>query len=347
MGSIHGNSLGHGKKDVVAWVAHACGALHAALRTRRSMGPRILAYHRIWNLGDEAAFPYDPELVSASPEEFAWQMRWLRDHMSPVPLATLLESIETGRELPPRAVAVTFDDGHRDNFTHAFPVLRECGVPATVFLSTGYMDAARTFWFDEVAHRLHATRAARVSLPALGRDWALGDVASRRLATHEVLVAMKRVTEELRVQALAELAAATGTGPVSDPASATLTWEQVERMRAGGVTFGSHTVTHPILSRIGEEQLRRELAESRAQLVDRRLGDTDVIAYPVGGEETYDDRVVRVARECGYRMGLAYTSGVSTWPPEDPFRVRRLHVERYTTRARFVAMLAFPEVFAE
>lgn len=347
MGSIHGYTLVPGKKDVVASVAHATGLLHAALRARRGMGPRILAYHRVWDLEDEQRFPYDPELVSGSTREFEWQMRWLRRHMTPVPLAALVESLETKRPLPPRAVAVTFDDGHRDNYTHAFPILRDWGIPATIFLSTGYMDSPRTFWFDEVAYRLYATRLERVSIPALDLVLSLADVASRRVAARDVLVSMKRVSDGVRLEAIEQLAGATGIASVDDSRSAALTWSQVAEMRAGGITFGSHTVSHPILSRIEDAQLREELARSRQALTDRDLGDSNVLAYPVGGTETFDDRVVAQARACGYRMGLAYTSGVALWPPADPFRIPRLHVERYTTRSRFVAMLTVPETFAE
>src|SRR5204862_2764702 len=139
-------------------------------------------------------------------------------------------------------------------------------------------------------YRLHRTERARVSLRSVGAELALGDVASRRAATARLLDVLKRVPEAKRLEALAELAAATGIAQVDDPRSAALTWKEVAEMRAGGIAFGSHTVTHPILSRVDEPQLRRELGDSRQELVRRDLGDTDVLAYPVGGEEAYDER---------------------------------------------------------
>lgn len=119
-------------------------------------------------------------------------------------------------------------------------------------------------------------------------------------------------------------------------------------MRASGlVTFGSHSATHPVLSQMNESQIRSELERSRAELVKRNLGGADILSYPVGGDESYDDRVVRIACECGYRLEITYTPGVSKFPFEDPFRFRRRPVERYTTRARFAAMLVLPEVFPQ
>ena len=338
--------LGRGKKDAAAWAAHAAGALHLALRARGTLAPRILAYHRVWDIGDESRFPWDPELVSCGVEEFAWQMRWIARHMDPVPLAELLDAQEGRGRLPQRAVVVTFDDGHRDNYTHAFPVLRETGVPATVFLSTDYMDSGRTFWFDRVAHQFHATVQAHVTLPSLGLSFALAGTETRRRAADETLAAMKQVPEAVRLAALDELQEAAGVADGA-PGSGALSWTEVADMRTSGlVAFGSHTASHPVLSRLDEARIRAELGRSRAELVTRDLGDADVLAYPVGGDEAYDERVVRIARECGYRLGISYTPGVSRFPFEDAFRVRRLHVERYTTRARFAAMLALPEVFA-
>jgi len=313
---------------------------------RGRLAPRILAYHRVWDIGDEARFPWDPELVSCSLQEFSWQMRWVARHMHPVPLDALLQALNGRGRLPDRAVSVTFDDGHHDNFTHAFPVLRETGVPATIFLSTGYMDSRRTFWFDLVAHQLQVTDRPVVAIRTLGLEFALAGRESRRRAVTETLAAMKLVPEAIRLAALDELHSASGVGDGAEGSGA-LSWRQIAEMRASGlVTFGSHTVTHPILSQLDESQIRAELLQSRSALLERALGDTDILAYPVGGREAYDERVVRIARECGYRLGLSYTPGVSPFPFQDPFSVSRLHVERYTTRSRFAAMLALPEVFA-
>jgi peptidoglycan/xylan/chitin deacetylase (PgdA/CDA1 family) len=341
-------ALGSGKKDALAWLfavtrVSTLGAHLAA----RSGTLSVLAYHRVFDVGQDEDFPYDRELVSASVAEFAWQMETLRRHFRPLHLGEALRLLEENRPLPPRAVAVTFDDGHRDNYTNAFPVLRKAGVPATVFLSTGYMDQKGTFWFDEVAFRLHRTPRREMEVPALGLRLALGTPAQRRQATDDVLARLKAVPNADRLAALRELAHESGVdGMEADARSRPLTWEQVREMRDGGVEFGSHTVSHPILSRLGDEELRMELRSSKEEL-EKQLGRrVECLAYPVGGETAYDERVVEMARACGYRMALTYVPGVNPWPPGDRYRLRRLHVERYTTRARFTGMLAFPSLFA-
>ena len=338
-------ALGRGRRDAFAWLLGV---------TRLSVlgagwGPgtlSILAYHRVFDIEREQDFPYDPDLVSASVADFTWQMETLHRHFRPLHLAEALRRLDERIPLPPRAVAVTFDDGHRDNYTHAFPVLRRLGVPATIFLSTGYMDRKETFWFDDVAYRLQRASRDAIELRSLGLRLVLGDAARRRRATDEVLAKLKLVPNAVRLSALRELAEESGVeAGIGDERSRPLTWAQVREMRDAGVEFGSHTVSHPILSRLGDEELRAELRLSREEL-ERQLGRRVVLlAYPVGGEDAFDERVVRIARECGYRMALTYVSGANRWPPGDRYRLRRLHVERYTTRARFSAMLAFPRLF--
>lgn len=337
-----------GKRDALAWLLAASGVAAWAPRLGRGTAGSlaILAYHRVYDMGREDDFPYDPELVSATADDFRWQMRTLRRRFTPIHVSEALRLVAAGRPLPPRAVAVTFDDGHRDNYTCAYPILREAGIPATIFLSTGYVDGPGTFWFDEVAHLLYRTTRSTLDLPVLDLRLALGDVASRRAATARVLRVLKEVPDGRRRDALVELRAAAAVDARPDDRSAVLTWAQVLEMRAGNIEFGSHTVDHPILSRLDAVGLERELVESRREIGARLGTEPDLLAYPVGDESAYGDHVVATARACGYRAGLTYVSGVNPWPPLDAYRLRRLHVERYTTRSRFAAMLAFPALFA-
>lgn len=337
-----------GKKEMLASLLSATGvtALGARRRGRRGGMLSILAYHRVLDIGPEDAFAHDPELVSASPAEFEWQMRALLRHYRPVRLGDALRDLERGKALVPGAVAITFDDGHRDNYEHAFPILARLGIPATIFLATGYIDRPGTFWFDEVAALLYRSPHASIRLRGLDLNLELGGVSRRRAASQILLARLKQVPDAQRRAALGELRSESGVVDAVDDGSGALSWKQVMEMRDGGIEFGSHTVSHPILSRVDEADLHAELAGSKREL-EARLGvPVALLAYPVGGESAYDDRVVRVARQCGYRLALTYVPGVARWPPSDPFALPRLHVERYTTRARFEAMLAFPRLFA-
>src|SRR5579872_3996890 len=111
----------------------------------------ILAYHRIWDIRDEDGFPFDIELVSACIGEFQWQMEYVRRNFDPITFATLLKILDGEQSAPPKPIIITFDDGFEDNFQNAFPILSALDVPATIFLSTGYIGGERTFWYDRLA----------------------------------------------------------------------------------------------------------------------------------------------------------------------------------------------------
>lgn len=340
---------GVGKREWAARLLAATG-VGEAWRRLAPVGNRItiLAYHRVYDLGEEDGFPFDPELVSATPADFRWQMQHVLRAGSPMTFARLAAVLDARADLPTHPIIVTFDDGHGDNFTRAFPVLRDLGIPATVFLSTGYVGKAGTFWFDRVVQLLYRAPRGKVCVPTVALDEQIGpDVASRRETAGRLLRVLKAVPDAVRLCALRELEDALGGYPPPGDAalSGALTWDQVREMARAGIEFGSHSVTHPVLTRLDDGSLADELALSR-RTIEKEVGQAvTAVAYPVGGPEAFDERVVSASVRAGYRFGVSYVSGVNDGVP-DPYRLRRLHVERYTSRAYFEALLSVPGLFA-
>ena len=338
------------KKDALAAVLRGvCGIRAAAALRRRSDDELlVLAYHRVLKVPAEAEYPYDIELVSAEPEQFDWQMGWIARNFCPLPISEIADCFDRGRSLPRGAVAVTFDDGFIDNYTHAYPVLRDRGIPACVFLSTGYVGTGRPFWFEEVAHGLMTAPARSIRLE--GWDGALpqaGDSSTRRRDVGRVLSNLKRLPDDVRRTQVDELRrqanghSATGSAYKAEA----MTWSQVAEMSRSGIEFGSHGVSHAVLSRLSEEQLVRELGDSRRAIETATGAPVTAIAYPVGGADSIDDRVLGAARAAGFRLGFTYLTGANRMARADRMLLSRQHVERYTGRAYFQGLLALPSLF--
>lgn len=339
-----------GKKAWLGAMLGRTGIAGACLRMRLQPAGRllILAYHRITDVGDEKAFARDPELVSASVDDFERQMRYVRRHFDAMSFADVLELIDLGRPLPRRALIITFDDGHLDNYTHAFPVLRSLGLPATIFLSTDYVGTDRMFWFDRVAQLLYW---------APGGQWQVGeerfslppdDVDARRVAAGSLLGSLKQVCDARRLEVLGALEAlfAAHVPAHATPARSALDWSEVREMAGHGIEFGSHTCSHPILSRLDDGGLQRELSDSR-DTIARHLGrPVHTVAYPVGKGAAFDQRVMEASSRCGYRLGISYETGINHHRWLEPFALRRLAVERYTRMDFFQGLLAFPRLLA-
>jgi peptidoglycan/xylan/chitin deacetylase (PgdA/CDA1 family) len=342
------------KKEMLSGWLERTGVLNAALavRPQASQKLHVLAYHRVLEIEDEDHFPCDPELISASPAEFARQMEFVKHHFHPLGLSELLDIVERKQKLPPNSLLITFDDGHQDNYTQAYPILRGLGLPAAIFLSTGYIGGTGQFWFDRVATLAYyappgTLDAPGLDAPGLDAPLPLGDVASRRKAADEILRQAKRLPNARRLallQALERQLAAHVPRNAALP-SAALSWDQVREMSAGGIEFGSHCVTHPIMSALDDETLHFELAHSRATIQAETGQRAEVIAYPVGREYAFDQRVAPLARDCGYRLGFSYVAGVNLLGAMDPFAIKRIEVERYIPFHFFVARLAMPGLF--
>ncbi|MFN0185531.1 MAG: polysaccharide deacetylase family protein [Aquabacterium sp.] len=348
---VHPHAAPLGKRERLADVFAASGLAQVVGRLRSSMvrDLRVLAYHRVLPDLDEGRHPFDVELVSASVDGFDRQMRQVARDFHPVSVDQVAASLESGRALPRRAVLVTFDDGFDDNHQYAFPVLQRHGIPGLFFLSTGYIGGHDMFWFEQVVHLVLKTTQTSLHLPSLAFTVEPGlDMQSRRQAARLVLDRMKHTSNTDRLRAMAELTdrAEVLIEPGEQRFSATMTWDQVREMAKGGMHFGSHAVTHPVLSNVEDPaQLRHELVASADRLTQELGVAPRALAYPVGGGHAYDDRVVAAARDAGYAMAFAYQAGVNRAGKMDRYRLRRLAVERYTTASMFTCSLLLPEVF--
>ncbi len=343
-----------GKKEALGNLLGISGVSGLALKLLNGADHRlmVLAYHRVVDMGDEDRFLQDPELVSATVGDFERQMRFVRDHCHPLTLAEVIKHLDKRTPLPPRSVAITFDDGHIDNHTHAFPVLRELGLSACIFLSTDYIGSKHMFWFDRVAFLINAAPSGQWWLG--GCDVVLDETrASRRQAAGQLLRALKRVPNQERLDVLNQLenAFAEHVQPGTEPQRSAMDWDEVREMHKAGIEFGSHTCSHPILTQLDDVGLRLELTQSR-RVLERELGcSVDTIAYPVGKVGAFDEQVIAASEAAGYRLGLSYESGVNLLHPkgqaaEHLYGLKRLAVERYTSFAFFKSMLAFPALLS-
>jgi peptidoglycan/xylan/chitin deacetylase (PgdA/CDA1 family) len=309
---------------------------------------RILAYHRVLEVADPTAFDFDLNLVSASPEQFRRQMLLVRQRFNPMSFHDLIVALDNGSPLPPQPLIITFDDGYEDNYSVAFPILRELGVPATFFVSTGHIDNGTPYAYDWLVHAICRTDAARLQVAELGIDLPIPDArAGRRELAEELLFGLKGLSAELQGDIIARLEQGWGMPcPPAHPQCRPMTWDQLREMQAAGMDIGSHGVSHRMLAKLPAAEMVAEIRQSKESL-ERELGvPAEVLSYPVGGPDAYDEDVIAAARDAGYRMGCAYLNGINRLPPASHYALRRLSVEREMDLAWFAAMTALPEVFA-
>ena len=292
-------------------------------RRRRSRGVLILTYHRVRS-------EPDPYLPAMPVEDFARQMECLKRRFRVGHLEDLLECVERD-DVPDDAVAITFDDGYRDNFDCAFPILRALDLPATFFLVTGAISGRSALWHDRVFRAFSLTTAAcleRFGDSAKSRR--LGSPDERDATRDAVLGYLKTLHPTRRDSEIDDLVRRLGVPDAEPPQRLMLEWDEVASMRRGGCRFGAHTVSHPVLSRLSLDEARHELSASRLA-IEERLGEPcRVLAYPNGKPADYSPTIHRLAHEVGYRWVLSTVFGVHRSRRADvaeaPFPIPRMAV---------------------
>jgi len=303
---------------------------------------RILIYHRVVD-PDRA---YDVANVSATPDQFVRQLDFLSQAYDVIGFADLLAAYDGSRQLPKRPLLITFDDGFSDNYAFAFPALAARNLTAAFFVTTGDIGKRELFWFDKVGYLVKITSEA---------SWDLLDGSSIELAGRDRLLVCKDLLNRLkafpnskRIKQVQLLEERTLDGSESvDDINFPMTWSQLEEMAQGGMEIYSHTCTHPVLSTLqDEDEIRAELAHSKATIEEKLGRSCNVFAYPVGRWSSYDQRTLRIVNECGYQLACINESGLNDLTRTSKLELRRIPVDRFQNDHSFKALIGQPHWFA-
>jgi peptidoglycan/xylan/chitin deacetylase (PgdA/CDA1 family) len=274
----------------------------------------ILMFHRVGPRSDN--WSCEP-LSLLSFERYISQFSKNQEIIS---LETLWRYLQEDKSLPEKAVIITFDDGYRDNFLYAYPILNKYKVPATIFLTTGHINSDKLFWWDKVGYLLQNSKVKQFSLFELG-DYSLHSTKEISQAYFKISEGLKKVDEERKIFLIDKLREISGAGiPGGMAKELILSWEEIREMHNSGIKFGAHTVNHPILEKIPLEKAKWEISQSKKD-IENILGVKVLdFAYPNGN---YSDSIL------GYIKGVGFTGALSVFPwrlinsQNDIFRLTR------------------------
>lgn len=327
-------------KQTIFSCLHASGALGLARQLRRR-SLVVVTYHGVLPTPDDTDhFLYGNFVASSA---FELQMAWVRRHYNPVGLTQVVRAAEGGEPLPDRALAVTFDDGFANNHRFAWPILRKYGVPATVFLATGHIGIpGAQLWTERVKRAVFLSKASRLPavVAALG-ELPLGDETERADSARKVLGRLKRMAPAERDRHLAELERVCGRPPLTHEDRDRydfLGWDDVRAMADDGAEFGSHTVTHPIMSTVDDEALAREVSDSRREIESRLQRPCVTFAYPNGQPGDFGPREERALAAAGYHVGFKLYGGLNS-TLAGPLTLDRVNITRGVSPAMFDVVL--------
>jgi peptidoglycan/xylan/chitin deacetylase (PgdA/CDA1 family) len=260
------------------------------------------------------------------------QCRHIRENYSPVSLVQVDAWLRSGDPLPANAIAITVDDGYRDFSKAAYPIFAAWRIPVTVYLVSGFLDGQLWLWVDQVRYAfLHSPlRRFRLEFPSgPALESALGSQAQRVHAARELCEALKRQPNAFRLSVLESLPERLQTAiPAAPPAEdAPLEWDAIRRMDQCIATFGAHTITHPVLSRMaGEDEVRREIEGSKRRIEEALDRPVDHFCYPNGGPGDITAESIELVRQAAFRTAVTTVTGLND-PATDSLLLRRIGVE--------------------
>lgn len=282
---------------IASLASRAPGVTHGILALTRPRRFLVLCYHRV---NDDA----HPFFAGTPVALFRRQMETLRRYFTVLSLEDL--AARAGKhDLPENGVAITFDDGYRDNYENAFPVLRDLGLPATIFLTTEAVDGNALLWHDRVFDAFHRTRKTEA-----------------RASLKTELAQLRRSSPGERDSRIDALLGELGIAPGVPAGWEKLTWPQVREMASSGISFGAHTLDHPILTRVSPDEARRQICESKKRIESEIGTPVKAFAYPNGTASDFDASIERMVAEEGFSLAVTTLAGAND-ESTHPYRLRR------------------------
>ena len=305
-------------KKVIVDLLERTGAL-AICRYLNRRYPLILMYHRILK----------HELIPGiHPEIFSEQMAFIKKHFTVLNMSQLFTRLTQGN-LPPRALVLTFDDGHYDFYTNAWPIIREHGLTATLFITTDFIDQKRWLWPDLIRYELMNAEPGEFVIQGFGKiRTGITDILPSWNRLGDFCLTLSSEERDLFVRNLAsQLKVAIPEAP--QPPFTPTTWPQLSEMIRDGLDIGSHSVTHPIFSKINSTQLLMELQTSKERIREKLNIDPIGICYPNGMPTDISSQVEEEARRYYHYGVVAYPKKFSA---DDLMKIGRIGVPNDITR---------------
>ncbi len=232
-----------------------------------------------------------------------------------ISLADLFRRLREGRPLR-RAIAFTIDDGYLDQAMVAGPIFADFDAPVTTFVTSGFLDGLIWFWWDQIEYILRRTDRKELTVPLGGREvsYRWSDERSRRAAQLDFTERCKRVPDAEKHRAIRNLAcvAEVELPSAPPPEYAPMSWADARACERRGMTFGPHTVTHPILSRTTGDRAFREIAESWERVQRELSVPVSIFCYPNGGRGDFGEREIGILQRLGLRGAVVGMPGYAS-----------------------------------
>jgi len=236
------------------------------------------------------------------PEEFEKQIRYLKENFkiySLEKLINVLENNQKNKKESENIAVITFDDGYKDNYLYAYPILKKYKIPATIFLISNYIGKDKLFWWDKIEYIIYHTKKGKINIPNFGK-FLITNKKKKFYCILFLLKKFKRMSNNLRDKHISELQNICRVRiPAGLGKKMILSWDEIREMKDNEISFGAHTLTHANLLNMNLEEAESEISHSKAIIEDKLKGDVISFAYPYGSK-FYNHDIIKLLEKNGF-----------------------------------------------
>ncbi len=296
-------------------------------------------FHRI---GDWKKTRFDPCVFSCSSEQLDNLVVFFKQNFDIISIAEAVALVnKSPLKIYGKYLVITFDDGYKDNYTQAFPILKHHNVPACFFIATSLIGNKKLPWWDRIAYNYKKNKFKSIKLSSWNSTVKYS--GDDREFVRSILSAAKvsRVPIEEQLQEIEELFPLEGELPTQE----FLSWGNLEEMILHGMDVGAHSHNHEILANLSQEEIIYELTHSK-MLIEKNLSyHVSSFSYPVGSQGTYNEKVTQALVDCGYDIAFNFQPGINVNIDKNRYDLRRFSIEPSITIHTLKNRLAYAKTY--
>jgi peptidoglycan/xylan/chitin deacetylase (PgdA/CDA1 family) len=306
-------------KALAAMMANYSGFLNGYAFFRRKFTKSqvaIFMYHRVSPRNDN--WSYRP----LSPQSFEEQIHYFCRNFEIISLVELTEYIRQGKSLPEKAVVITFDDGYKDNYLYAYPIIKKYHIPAMLFLTTGHIGKGNLFWWDKVSYIIQHAHINHINIDKLGSH-PMQSEADKFQANYLIIERLKKIPEEEKNFLIEKLFNISGVVNIPSDVGQRLilSWDEVCEMNSDGIAFGAHSVSHPILINMPLEQAKWEIMQSKKDIEEKLGEEIGAFSYPNGDSNI---EISEFVQESGFTCAVSVLPSKLVSLKDNPYELSRI-----------------------
>lgn len=292
------------------------------LKKRTDLPVIILIYHKI---AENVSNEINQELTINHPlENFIREMEFIKKYFAVISLDRAVELIKNKKALSKPTLAITFDDGFEDNYRLAFPVLKELNIPATIFLTAGLLGTKDLPWVEAIGESIFYTQEKELHLNSCfgNKVFNLETIKNKRESFDKITAQLKTVDYSERIKLTEKIIRQ--TGGCSKSSKRMLNWQEVYEMSKEKITFGPHTMTHPILTKMSVDLAKKEINDSKVEIESKLGNSVKHFAFPNGRVEDFNDELKEYCKEIGLESVSTAVYGNNKPENSDVYALKRL-----------------------